>query len=327
MLNQIDGDQIMKSPNPLAISVFTVLILLNIPSAYALNFTVNEDFIRLTVNGPDLASPGSTIQYRVDGKILTTVDTRVHVRIIALIGATYQTIFEGDALPAGSYSAGFTFTKTFSVSIPNTVANNWYLFLGINTFTGSQFTRSWGDFAITLVQSPSYSALQSEVSSLRQQVNSLQSQISSLQSTIQSLNNQIANLQAERTSLLAERDRLQREVSSLREQAGTLLSQLSSLQSRIDSLNSEITSLQSRSDKLVADLTSTRRSLADAQARLASKESQLQETQSALTSTQGQLASTEGLLRTFSAIYLPIGIAVPSVIGAVLAVLLLRRKK
>lgn len=78
-------------------------------------------------------------------------------------------------------------------------------------------------------------------------------------------------------------------------------------------LRNDVDSLRVNVTVLATDLISVKKELLDAQL--------------SLNETQSALASAESQFRTFSTIYLPTAVAVPSIVAAILAALLLRRKK
>lgn len=128
--------------------------------------------------------------------------------------------------------------------------------------------------------------------------NTLQAQVTSLQATIASLN---AN------------------ITSLKSQIASLQTQQASLQAQLTTAKGNITSLQ-------AALATTNSQLSTAKTNLTNAQTQLAATQATLASTQASLASTQASLSTESNLYLPLGVAIPSIVAALLAVLYFRKR-
>lgn len=182
-----------------SILVFGVLgLLILIPNVKALSFTYNDDvWTYLIVSGPDLTKAGNTESYTVSGKLSVSASGFVHIRFwLDTSSQLSKVVLEEDVLPSGTRDAGYTFTKTYQVFIPTDAINNKYIYAKMDTST-----RHFSNFGISLVQDPTYSELQSQVTSLQSQVNSLQGQVSSLQTNNTNLQTQVNNLNSQVSSL------------------------------------------------------------------------------------------------------------------------------
>jgi hypothetical protein len=126
----------------------------------------------------------------------------------------------------------------------------------------------------------------------------LQTQVTSMQQTITNLNTNI---------------------TSLRGQVSTLQGEVTSLQTQLTTAKGNITTLKTSLATASSALTTAKASLTTAQASLATA-------QATLTSTQAELASTKSSLNTVSSVYLPVGVAIPSVLAALFLFLYLRKK-
>lgn len=120
---------------------------------------------------------------------------------------------------------------------------------------------------------------------------------------------------------------------TLQSQVTTLQQSIAALNANITSLNSQIATLQTQQAALQAQLstakgniTSLKASLATTNAQLGTAKANLNTAQNQLAATQATLASTQSSLSNYSNLYLPLGVAVPSVIAALMLVLYLRKK-
>jgi len=183
------------------------------PNAKAHSVTYNDDvWTYLIVSGPDLTKPGDTESYTVSGRLSVTAYGSVHIKFwLDTSSEPNKVILEEDALSYGTYSAGYTFTKTYQVFIPADAINNKYIYAKLDTTS-----RHFSNFGISLIQNPTYTELQSQVTLLQSQVNSLQSEKTSLQSQVDSLQSQVNDLQTNKTNLQSQVDSLQSESSTTR---------------------------------------------------------------------------------------------------------------
>ena len=80
-------------------------------------------------------------------------------------------------------------------------------------------------------------------------------------------------------------------------------------------------------DILKIELNNLKNELAETRTNLSATERQLNELQATLAGTTSTLTFRESELQRVSSVYLPLGVAIPSIIAGVLAVLIIRRKK
>lgn len=212
----------MKKNKLLALNVLIIGILwLSLaPNAKALSFTYSDNIIAyLVISGPDFAKPGNTESYSVSGSFAVVTNDFVHIRLwLDTSSRPSNVILDEDALPPGTYGAGYAFTKTYNVSVPNDAVNDKCIYANLTTSI-----RQFSKFSISLVQNPTYNELQSQISilqtqtdNLRLQINSLQSDKSELQSQISSLNSNVTDLKSVNSNLSAQMDKLQSQLNDIR---------------------------------------------------------------------------------------------------------------
>jgi len=199
----------------LGVLIMGILWLSLAQNAKALSFTYSDPSINLTVSGPDLAKPGNTESYTVSGSFTAgTLYDFVNITLwLETSSQPSKVILEEVALQPGSYNLGYTFTKTFQVFIPNDAVNDRYVYSNLTTSI-----RQFSKISVSLVQNPTYTELQSQVTSLQSQVNSLQADKNELQSQIDSLNSNVTDLKSRNSDLNAQMNSLQSQLNDIRVQ-------------------------------------------------------------------------------------------------------------
>jgi peptidoglycan hydrolase CwlO-like protein len=238
--------------------VFGLLFMSPIVRALSLNYN-DGVWQSLTIAGPDFTKPGNNEIFTVSGKLLVAANVSIHVTFSYYNSSQiFKSLFEDNALSAGTYSAGSSFIKSYPISIPSDAANNRYVYVTID-----DFARNWhlSNYTISLIQNPNYTDLQSNASSLQSQVNTLQSQFANMQANNTSLQSQVNSLQASNTALQSQVNGLQANNTSLQALLNILLSNSSSLQSQIVSLQDNNTALQSQVNDLQINNTSLQTSV------------------------------------------------------------------
>lgn len=192
-----------------------ILWLSSAPNAKALSFTYSDNVIAyLTVSGPDLVKPGNTESYTVSGKFAVVTNDFVNITLwLETSSQSSKVILEGYVLRPGTYGAGYTFTNTSQVFIPNDAVNDRYIYANMTTSI-----RQFSKIGISLVQNVTYAQLQSQVTSLQSQVNNLQADKTKLQSQIDSLNSNVTDLKSRNNDLNTQMSSLQSQLNDIRVQ-------------------------------------------------------------------------------------------------------------
>lgn len=204
----------------LDVLVIGILWLSLAPMAKGLVFTYSDNVINLTVSGPDLAKPGTNETFTVSGKFAVVANDFVYIVLwLNTSSQPFKVILEEYALPPRTYNATDTFSKTYQVLIPNDAINNRCIYANVTTSI-RHFS-----FDISLVQNPTYTELQSQVTALQSQLSSLQAQNDDLQS-------QVNGLQADKSQLRSQVDSLNSDVTNLNSQISSLQSQLNDIRAQ-----------------------------------------------------------------------------------------------
>jgi len=116
-------------------------------------------------------------------------------------------------------------------------------------------------------------------------------------------------------------------------QIASLQSTIASLNQNVTSLKSQISTFQSEAATIQAQLTTAKGNITSLKTSLAATNSQLTVTQrylasneTALASAKSSLAATQSSFSTATNLYLPVGVAVPSIVAILLAILYLRKR-
>jgi prefoldin subunit 5 len=239
---------------------------------------------------------GNTLEF--DLWVVNTNNPPLSVTIATVKLVTPWGTFTDNTLPQ-TVPEGQEYSWYADFTIPSTAAPGGY---SLNyTFTGtypSGTALCYDKTPPNICSSTVSISVSANPDTLQAQVTSLQAQVTSLQQTITSLN---AN------------------ITSLKSQVSNLQAQQASLQAQLSIAKGNITALQAALATTNSQLSTTKASLSSAQGQLAS-------TQATLASTQATLASTQSSLSTASNLYLPLGVAIPSIVAALLAVLYFRKK-
>ncbi len=298
-------------------------------------FTYSDDvWDYLTVTGPDLIKPGNVGSYTVSGRLSSAIPYG-GVNVSFMVDTSSQlskVILTDTPVPdVGFRPEGYNFTKTYQLAIPSDALNNRFVKAQLNA-TSRTFTA----FGVSMVQSPSYSELESLVSSLQAQIASLNSQITSLQSNVSSLQSQIQTLQSEKANLTSQLSNANAQISSLQSQITSLQSSYTSSQSQVSGLQSQLQTVQSQKADLESQLGSVQADLDDANSQMADLTTQLNEANTSKSNLQTQLNGlqlsldgTNAQLDTTNN-YMYVALVLSGIfigIAVVLAVLLVRKKK
>ena len=252
----------------LAITVLASLMLA--PSAKAMNITYSNTFFTyLTITGPDQTRPGNTETYTISGSLGSNMSGSVRLRLWLYTNTqTLRILIDTDVLATGNYLAGSFFIKSYPIIIPSDADNNKYVYAQIDAGT-SRLT----NLTVTLVQNPTYSELQTQVSQLQTQVNNLTTQLSTLQNQLNTLQanntnlqNQVGNLTIEKAALQLQVNNLQGNNSALQAQLSILNGSSTELQSQLATLQTEKTALQAQVNSLQTEKSSLQAQVNDLQA-------------------------------------------------------------
>lgn len=134
----------------------------------------------------------------------------------------------------------------------------------------------------------------------------LQEEVADLQQTINTLQQNITSLEAEISTLEKDISSFEKDIADKEAELNNLKTQLSSLQKEYDSKCSEL-------NKVNSDL--------------ATANSEVETMTVELTNKESELTKTKNQLSAYSTTYLPLGVALPSIVAVVLAVFLLKKKK
>jgi len=215
--------------------ILTITNFVQISSAFY--FTYSDDtWEYLMAEGPDFVKAGNVESYTVTGKLLMEDGGPVHFYFwVNTQSQQYERILEDDAFPlmelGGHYPAGYTYSKTYQITIPSDTINNSYLWIKIDSES-----RHFSPVQISLVQDPSYDDLQQQIDNLNSLLNSTQSQLTSTQSSLDSANTQIDDLQTQLNNTQSQLDNAQSQISNLQSQLNATQSQLGSTQSMVNNL-------------------------------------------------------------------------------------------
>lgn len=274
------------------VSVLSMVVLASlvlVPTTKAIGITYNDSYFNyLSVSSnEDVTKPGNFTTVTITGKLLVNQSAVFEVRFYVdttaqqatTIGSTYL------VLPV-NYGVG---TVIYPILIPTGALNNTYVYATI-----SNGTTIFSKIPVTLVQNPTYSELQVQLSQLQSSVSSLNAQVSSLQNQISTLQVSNANLQNQIISLTNEKVALQVQVNSLQSNVSSLNAQLSSLQTQLNALNANNTSLQNQ----IASLTNEKAALQAQISNLLGNNSALQEQLGSLNASSLALQSQVNSLQT-----------------------------
>ena len=281
------------------VSILAILVLASLllaPSTNALGLNYSDNFFNYlsVTSSADVTKPGNFTTVTISGKLLVSQSAIFEVRfyvdttaqLSALIGSTYL------VLPV-NYGVG---TVIYPILIPLGALNNTYVYASISNGT-TVFSR----VPITLVQNPTYSELQLQVSQLQSNVSSLTAQLNSLQNQLNTIQANNTNLQAQVNNLTSEKAALQVQVNNLQGNNSALQAQLSilngnstGLQSQLNSLQAEKAALQSQVSSLQVEKSNLQAQVADLQTNNAALESQVGDLQSNKTVLQSLVTNLQG---------------------------------
>ncbi len=168
-----DTDMAFGRKSLIAVGLLAVLFSapsIFVPSARALSFNASDVSMNyLIVSGtPDVIEPGGAVSVNVTAKLSANSSEQDVFRITLLVDTDAEMgkiVSQGDLILP---SDGTPATARFSVAIPSDAINNTYLYLNMND--GS---KSYSKISISLIQNPSYLALQSKVQILQSQNSNL----------------------------------------------------------------------------------------------------------------------------------------------------------
>jgi chaperonin cofactor prefoldin len=270
------------------------------------------------------AYPGGTIFLNY---VIVNSQTSGSITITQIQATTPWQTYTDTSLPI-TINQGQDYYGYFSISIPasETLGNISISYTdsvnGYNVVTGTLRT--------TIYANPS--ALQSQINTLNSQITSLQSQASSLQSQLTAAQANATNLQSKVTSLQGQVSSLQSQLTAaqtnatnLQKSVVSLKSQLSASQSQLSMTQSQLSNATSKVSTLTTQLQSAQSDISNKTAQISTLSSQLSTTQASLATANASLAFSQGEVATYSSFYLPVGVAVPSVVAVILLVLYLRK--
>lgn len=232
--------------------------------------------------------------------------------------------YAADDVPVGLCN-GCSYYNEFDVLIPTTLQPGEVTFNLTFTGTysdGTPFCADSGNICedvITLQVDPNPSLLQDQVTSLNSSVLSLTSQVSSLQTQLASANSNITMLQAQVATY-------QGQVSNLQSQLSAAYANATALQGTITTVQGQLSAADANGAALQQNLTSTLGQLQQAQSTLSSDSARLSSLQSSLTISQSKEASDHSSMETLQNVYLPVGVAVPSLVAVLFAVLYFKKR-
>jgi predicted nuclease with TOPRIM domain len=277
----------------LIVSALAIVVLTSIvfaPASKALNFNFKDNFLSsITVSGnPDVTKPGGIVTANVTGRLFLANQSAIfHIKFyLDTLTQSSLVIVEADlALPINN-GVG---TVQYAVPIPPEALNNTYLYASVY-----DDVRNFTKIPVSLIQNPTYSELQSQVSQLQTQVASLNAQLNNIQSNNTSLQSQINILQSEKALLQVQVNNLQGNNSALQAQLSILDGSSAELQSQLNSLQAEKAALQLQVSSLQAEKTALQAQVADLQANNTALESQVGDLQSNKTALQSLVTNLQG---------------------------------
>ena len=252
----------------LIVSALAIVVLTSIafaPASKALNFNFKDNFLSsITVSGnPDVTKPGGIVTANVTGKLVLANQSAIfHIKFYLDTSTQSSLVLvEADlALPTNNRVG----TVQYAVPIPPEALNNTYLYASVY-----DDVRNFTKIPVSLIQNPTYTELQSQVSQLQTQVASLNAQLNNIQGNNTGLKSQINTLQSEKASLQAQVNDLQAEKVTLQAQVSNLQANNSALQSQVNALQAnnteqlvQISDLQVQVSRLQQNATSLQ-SIAD----------------------------------------------------------------
>ncbi len=239
--------------------------------------------------------------------------------------------YAADDVPVGLCN-GCGYFNEFDVLIPTTLQPGEVTFnlTFPGTYSdGGPFCADSGNICedvITLQVDPNPSLLQDQVTSLQGTVTSLNSSVLSLTSQVSSLQTQLASANSNITMLQAQVATYQGQVSNLQTQLSAAYANATALQGTITTLQGQRSAADANGVALQQNLTPPLGQLQQAQSTLSSDSAQLSSLQSSLTISQSKDASDHSSLETLQNVYLPVGVAVPSLVAILFAVLYFRKR-
>ncbi len=292
----------------LATAVLVSLILVSSVKALTLNFS-DSTWANLTATGPSLTKAGNTEIYTITGRLSANTSGAVHIRLWLMNASqVYKVILDDDALEAGNYLAGSSFAKSYNVIIPADADNNKYIYATVDAGT-----RHLTNFTLTLVQNPTYTDLQIQLSQSQAQAANLTSQLNNMQNSSSGFQDQLGTLQDEKAALILELDNLKGNNTELQTQVESLQANNTLLEREILDIQTLLSGFQNSTSVPQAGNTAELQSVIG---RLSNQTLTL----------QAQLGDVEASSGTKSLI-MYVTIAVAAAMSAVVGVLVLKLRK
>ncbi len=236
------------------IAILTLTASISIlPNTKALNFsyTDNASFNLSISSSLSTVKAGDTPVFTITLTLNTYLVGNAHVRIWANTSssATVDLVNE-NLMESLNWSSGTSFNKPYSISIPSSLLNNNYIYATIDVGT-----KHFSNIILAIVQNPTYSALQSQITQLQSDIIDLNNELNQAKADYANAQNQVQNLQNNLANLQGNNTSLQTQISNLSSEKASLQTQLANLQAQLDLLTANNTDIQTQLEALVANNT------------------------------------------------------------------------
>jgi len=311
------------------IALAVILLLGSIPAAHASVSGPYDLWYQIGVEGSstvnaDQMYPGGTVYLEY---CFYNTQTSGSVTITQIGLTTPWQTYSDSSVPV-TIDQGYAYCESFTVVIPSNEALGTGTWTFTNTATG--FTPASSSFSVTIFANPAtlqtqINTLNSEISSLQSSVSSLQSQLTAAQNNATSLQKSVTSLQSQVSSLQSQLTAAQNNATNLQKSVDSLKSQLSTSQAQLATTQSQLSNATATVNSLTTQLQSAQLQISNKTAQITTLSSQLSTTKASLATANANLAFSQGEVATYSSFYLPVGVAVPSIVAILFLVLYLRK--